>query len=71
MAESTLSILGLGDPTAISLGRMISRAQQYNSITDGRWWEFMPVALCIAMVTFGLYMMNSGMDQVFNPKIRS
>ena len=71
MAEATLSILGLGDPTAISLGRMISRAQQYNSITTGRWWEFMPVALCIAMVTFGLYMMNSGMDQVFNPKIRS
>ncbi len=71
MAESTLSILGLGDPTAISLGRMISRAQQYNSITTGRWWEFMPVAICIAMVTYGLYMMNSGMDQVFNPKIRS
>lgn len=71
MSEATLAILGLGDPTAISLGRMISWAQQYESIVNGRWWEFVPVAVCITMITFGLYMMNSGMDQVFNPKIRS
>lgn len=71
MSEATLAILGLGDPTAISLGRMISWAQQYESIVNGRWWQFVPVAVCIAMITFGLYMMNSGMDQVFNPKIRS
>lgn len=71
ISEATLAILGLGDPSAISLGRMINRAQQYESIVNGRWWEFVPVAVCIAMTTFGLYMMNSGMDQVFNPKIRS
>lgn len=71
MQEATLSILGLGDPTAISLGRMINWAMQYEAVRSGRWWQFIPVATCIAMITFGLYMMNSGMDQVFNPKIRS
>jgi|LSQX01.3.fsa_nt_gb peptide/nickel transport system permease protein len=71
ISEATLSILGLGNPSSISLGRMINRAQQYESIVNGRWWEFVPVAVSIAMITFGLYMMNSGMDQVFNPKIRS
>ncbi|MHC1773710.1 MAG: ABC transporter permease [Flexilinea sp.] len=71
MMEATLSILGLGDPTAISLGRMINWAMQYEAVGSGRWWEFVPVALCITFVTFGLYMMNSGMDEVFNPKIRS
>lgn len=71
ISEATLSVLGLGDPSAISLGRMINRAQQFESIVNSRWWEFVPVAICIAMMTFGLYMMNSGMDQVFNPKIRS
>ena len=70
MNEATLAILGLGDPTAISLGRMINWAMQYEAIRSGRWWQFIPVAGCIAMVTFGLYMMNSGMDEVFNPKIR-
>ncbi len=70
MMEATLSILGLGDPTAISLGRMINWAMQYEAVRSGRWWQFIPVAGCIAMVTFGLYMMNSGLDEVFNPKIR-
>ncbi len=70
MSEATLAILGLGDPTSISLGRMINWAMQYEAIRSGRWWQFIPVASAIAMVTFGLYMMNSGMDQVFNPKIR-
>ena len=70
-SEATLAILGLGDPTAISLGRMINWAMNYEAVRSGRWWEFVPVALCIAMITYGLYLMNSGMDQVFNPKIRS
>ena len=70
-SEATLAILGLGDPTAISLGRMINWAMQYEAVRGARWWEFVPVALCIAMITYGLYLMNSGMDQVFNPKIRS
>ena len=71
MQEATLAILGLGDPTAISLGRMINWAMQYEAVRSGRWWQFIPVASAIAMITFGLYMINSGMDQVFNPKIRS
>lgn len=70
-SEATLAILGLGDPTAISLGRMINWSMNYEAVRGGRWWEFVPVALCIAMITYGLYLMNSGMDQVFNPKIRS
>lgn len=70
-SEATLAILGLGDPTALSLGRLINWAMSYEAIRNGRWWEFIPVAICIAMITYGLYLMNSGMDQVFNPKIRS
>lgn len=69
--EATLAMLGLGDPTGISLGRMMNWAMQYEAINFGRWWLFIPVACAIAMITFGLYLMNSGMDQIFNPKIRS
>ncbi len=69
--EATLALLGLGDPTGISLGRLMNWALEYNAINYNRWWEFIPVACAIGMITFGLYLMNSGMDQVFNPKIRS
>lgn len=69
--EATLAMLGLGDPTGISLGRLMNWAMAYEAINFNRWWLFVPVALAIAMITFGLYLINSGMDQVFNPKIRS
>lgn len=71
MQEATLAILGLGDPTGISLGRLMNWAMEYEAINYNRWWLFIPVACAIAMITYGLYLMNSGMDQVFNPKIRS
>lgn len=70
-SESTLAILGLADPTGLSLGRMLNWALNYDAIVYGRWWQFIPVSVAIGMTTFGLYMMNSGMDEVFNPKIRS
>lgn len=70
-SESTLAILGLADPTGLSLGRMLNWALNYDAIVFGRWWQFIPVSVAIGMTTFGLYMMNSGMDEVFNPKIRS
>ncbi|MGI6173150.1 MAG: ABC transporter permease [Christensenellales bacterium] len=69
--EATLAMLGLGDPTGISLGRLMNWAMAYEAINFNRWWLFIPVACSIMMITFGLYLMNSGMDQVFNPKIRS
>ncbi|MDO4739778.1 MAG: ABC transporter permease [Eubacteriales bacterium] len=69
--EATLALLGLGDPTGISLGRLMNWAMEYEAINFNRWWLFIPVACAIAMITYGLYLMNSGMDQVFNPKIRS
>ena len=37
-SEATLAILGLGDPTAISLGRMINWAMNYEAVRSGRWW---------------------------------
>jgi peptide/nickel transport system permease protein len=36
----------------------------------GAWWTFIPCSLVISLLTFALYMMNSGMDEIFNPKIR-
>ncbi len=71
MSEATLSLLGLGDPSGISLGKLLNWAMQFEAVRSGRWWQFAPVAVTIALVTFSLYMMNSGMDEVFNPKIRS
>lgn len=71
LAEASLSMLGLGPNNTISLGLMLNWAMLFEGPMKGAWWSFVPVALIIGLITFALKLMNSGMDQVFNPKIRS
>ena len=71
LAEATLSMLGLGPQNVASLGLMMYWAMAFSALPSGAWWAFLPVILTIALVTFSLNLMNSGLDQVFNPQIRS
>ena len=36
----------------------------------GKWWAYFPVIMTIALITFSLNLMNTGLDQVFNPTLR-
>ena len=42
LTETTLSFLGLGDPTRTSWGTMLDDAFQVGAITTGRWWYILP-----------------------------
>ncbi|GHU76190.1 hypothetical protein FACS189461_3480 [Spirochaetia bacterium] len=52
------------------LGLMMSWAMTFSALPVGAWWAFLPVVLVIALVTFSLNLINSGLDQIFNPQIR-
>ncbi|MDO7908830.1 ABC transporter permease [Paenibacillus sp. JX-17] len=71
LAEASISMLGLGPYNTISLGILMNWALVFEAPVAGAWWAFIPAALSIAIITFSLYMMNTGMDEIFNPKIRS
>jgi peptide/nickel transport system permease protein len=71
LAEATLSMLGLGPQNVASLGLMMYWAMAFSALPSGAWWAFLPVILTIALITFSLNLMNSGLDQIFNPQIRS
>lgn len=71
LAEASISMLGLGPYNTISLGIIMNWALVFEAPVAGAWWAFIPAALSIAVITFSLYMMNTGMDEIFNPKIRS
>jgi peptide/nickel transport system permease protein len=71
LQEASISMLGLGPYNTISLGIMMNWALTFEAPVHGAWWAFIPAAISIAITTFSLYMMNSGMDEIFNPKIRS
>lgn len=72
LAEAGLSILGLGPRTTEvpTLGLMMNWAMIYQAHILGNWWAYMPVLVTIALITFSMNLMNTGMDQVFNPALR-
>ncbi len=71
LSEAGISMLGLGPSNIVSLGTMLSWALLFESVRSGAWWAFIPPAVVIALITFSLYIMNTGMDEIFNPKLRS
>jgi len=72
LAEAQLSILGLGPKTTDvpTLGLMMNWAMLYSAHILGKWWAYIPVVISIAFISFSLNLMNTGLDQVFNPALR-
>ena len=72
LAEAQLSLLGLGPKTTTTptLGLMMNWSMLYNAHTQGYWWAYFPVIAVIALTSFSLNLMNTGLDQVFNPTLR-
>jgi len=67
---ATLDFIGLGPTDGISLGLMLNHAKQWSAMNLGLWWWFIPPGLAITMIVGSLYIMNVGLDEVFNPKLR-
>jgi ABC-type dipeptide/oligopeptide/nickel transport system permease subunit len=72
LSEAQLSMLGLGPSTTevATLGLMMNWAQIFSAWQSGAWWAFIPVILSIAAISFSLNLMNTGLDQIFNPQLR-
>jgi peptide/nickel transport system permease protein len=72
LLEAGLSIIGLGPRTTEvpTLGLMLNWAMIYQAYILGYWWAYVPVILTIALISFSLNLMNTGLDQVFNPALR-
>ncbi|GIK40782.1 MAG: ABC transporter permease [Chloroflexota bacterium] len=72
LLEAALSIIGLGPRTTEvpTLGLMMNWAMIYQAHILGKWWAYVPVILTIALISFSLNLMNTGLDHVFNPALR-
>jgi len=72
LTEAGLAIIGLGPRTTDvpTLGLMLNWAFIYQAQVLGKWWAYMPVIVVIALVSFSLNLMNTGLDQVYNPALR-
>jgi len=69
-AQVGLEFLGLGDVSSVTWGTNLYWAQNDAALLTGAWWTFAPTGLCVALVGFGLTMLNSGFDEITNPRLQ-
>ena len=67
---AALEFLGLGDGTIPSWGSILYWAQQAGALGAGLWWWFIPPGLCIAVLGAGLSLINFGIDEIADPRLR-
>jgi peptide/nickel transport system permease protein len=70
LAEAGLSLLGLGPANVISLGIMLHWALLWESLRSGAWWAFVPPTIMLTVIAFALFMLQSSLDELFNPRLR-
>jgi peptide/nickel transport system permease protein len=70
LAEASISLLGLGPYDSISLGKILNEAKTNEALTDGAWWAFMPAMVLITVTVLSLYVLNTSLEGVFNPRLR-
>ena len=70
LTETTLSFLGLGDPTRVSWGSMLDNAFSVGAITTGAWWYIVPPGVCVVLVVLAFTLVGQALEDVFNPKLR-
>jgi peptide/nickel transport system permease protein len=70
LSEAGISLLGLGPYDSVSLGKILNDAKTNEALGDGAWWAFMPAMVLVTLIAFSLYIINTAMEGVFNPRLR-
>ncbi|MEM4752540.1 MAG: ABC transporter permease, partial [Sulfolobales archaeon] len=68
--EASLAILGVGDPTAITWGRVLEEAFSGGAVYRGYYHWILEPALCLVIMTLGFALIGFTLDKIFNPKLR-
>ena len=70
LSEAAISMIGLGPMDTVSLGTILNQAKNTGALGDGIWWAFIPATVVITLIVFALYLINTSMEGVFNPRLR-
>ena len=68
---TALAFLGLISPTHWSWGGMLFEAYQQQAQVSGWWWWYIPPGLAVAFLGTALALLNFGIDEFINPRLRA
>ena len=68
---TALAFLGLVNPNHWSWGGMLFYAQVAGAEQSGYWWLFLPPGLAVALLGTCLALLNFGIDEFINPRLRA
>ncbi len=70
-AYVTLAYIGLTSTSVWNWGTMMYWAQSNNAPLSGEWYWFVPPGVAVALVGTGLALVNFGIDEFINPRLRA
>jgi peptide/nickel transport system permease protein len=68
--EATLAVLGLGDPTLPTWGKIIYDADIHGALYKGLYYWVLEPAVLLMIAGFGFALLGFSLDRVFNPRLR-
>jgi peptide/nickel transport system permease protein len=71
LTSVALAFIGLTDPTAWSYGTILDNAFTENAVQTGAWWWFIFPGVAVALLGMSLVLINFGLDELSNPRLRA
>jgi peptide/nickel transport system permease protein len=68
---TAMAFLGLVNPEHWSWGAMLFWAQSQQAEVSGYWWWYIPPGLAVAFLGTSLALLNFGIDEFINPRLRA
>jgi peptide/nickel transport system permease protein len=71
LTSVALAFVGVADVSSWSYGTMLYWAQSGNAVQLNAWWWYIPPGVCTALLGTSLVLLNFGLDELGNPRLRA
>ncbi len=68
--EASLAVLGLGDPTLPTWGKIINDAEQNGALYQGLYYWVLEPAVLLMLSGLAFALLGFSLDRIFNPRLR-